>query len=268
VVVAEQPSSVRLLVELTDVRLLFHADRGALALVPRTSTVLSVAPNLPADAAAGVRVAPGLLLIEKERRDSMLRVQGASGKLSFEGWVAADALGVVFEREAFDAVSGDGLVREGTSVLTSAGGLMVATFGSFGGGKPEFVFRVEPESGAPPGWQRIRVRTRELEVRGLVAAADYKPNPPGHGRLSGGHQSRASHGSMSDTRRGMLAEGTSLYAPVDRACIGRVRKPMRVYYGFDPPDPGGFLIIEFFAEELGIIAVLAKSTDIEPESPH
>jgi hypothetical protein len=264
-VVSEHEDSARIVVELTDLRFLLYADRGALGLVLRAATTLSVGPDIPADGAAGVRVAPGVVLIERERQASMVRVEGESGRLNFEGWAAAEALGVVYDKGEVEVVLGNGLVREGTKVLSSPGGATLATFGTDGSAKPEFVFRVEPENGATAGWQRIRLRTREVDLRGVVAAADYKPNPPGHSRLGGSHWSRGGRGSMSDSRRGMLPEGTALYAPVDRVRVGRVLKPVLVYYGFSAPDLDGFLTVCLFAEQLGRVTALANAADIEPE---
>lgn len=265
-VVSEHEDSVRIVVETSDLRLLLYASLHAFALVPRAATTLSVGPDRTVDASAGVRVAPGVALTERERRASVVRVEGESGKLRFEGWAPAEALGAVYEKGEFEAVVGDGLVREGTRVLASSGGATIATFGSYGSGKPDFIFRVEPESGGASGWQRIRLRTREVDVRGVVAAADYKPNPPGHGRLSGSHRSTGGRGFMSDSRRGVLAEGTSLYAPGERTRIGRVLKRVVVYYGFGAPDPGGFMEVEFFVEQVGRLGALARAADIEPDS--
>ncbi len=267
VVVAEHQTSVRLLVELRDVRLLLYAEHSALALVPRVATGLSVGPHLSADAAAGVRVVPGFVLTEKDRRGAMVRMEGEFGQVSFDGWLPANALGVVYDKEDFEAVAGEGLVREGTRVMAAASGPTVATFARDRGRKPRFLFSVEPESGAPPGWQRIRLRTRQLDIRGLVAAADYQPRPPGQGRLGGVHRAWIPRGIMSDSRRGMLAVGATLHAPADCDRIGRVLNPLLVYYGFDSPDSDGFVVVHFFAEELGVITALASAADIGPELP-
>jgi len=265
VVVAER-ESVRLLLEMRDLRLLVHADPVALAPVACVATVLSLDHDLPADPAAGVRVAPSLMLVEKERIGDAVHVEASATNLTFDGWIAAKSLCVAHDQGELPANLGEGLVREGTRVLASPGGSVVATFGTFGSRNPMFRFRVEPEPGGPRGFQAIRHRTREVDVRGLVAVADYKPKPPGHGSLGGSHRGRTPGGGMSDSRIGMLAEGTSLLAPGTRERIGRVLHPLRVHYGLEAPDREGLVPVHFFAEELGPITVLAKEQEIGPDA--
>ncbi|MBK6518594.1 MAG: hypothetical protein IPM79_24195 [Polyangiaceae bacterium] len=267
VVLSEDTSSVHILVEWPDLRLLLHAERGAFAQVPLKAIGLASAPDLAVDEGVGVRVAPGSFLVEKERRGSSVRVEGQAGKVTFEGWIAAEVLGVVFEPAPFEPTSGAGHVREGTAVLASPKGPTLATFGGYGGGqaKRPFSFIVEPEAGAPAGYQRIRFRTRQLELRGLVASVDYRANPKG-GRLGGEHKSRPPKGIMSDSQRGVLPVGSSLYAPEDRSRVGRVLEPLPVYYGLGPPEPGGFVRVELFAGELGPISALARAADLKPEA--
>jgi hypothetical protein len=257
---------VRLLVKMTQLRLLLYAERGALAQVLRVPTVLSAREGLPSDATSGVRVAPGLVLTERERRGSQVRVQGLAGNVAFEGWAPADALGVVYEEHELEVAFGDGLVREGTAVLAGPGGPTLATLGTVPTGARPFSLAVEPEDGAPKGWQRIRLRTREVEVWGLVASTDYRPKPPGSRRLGRSHRHRPPGGALSDSLRGTLPIGAALYAPEDHSCIGRVIQPLTVHYDFGPPGPGGLRTVYLFAEELGLTVALANAADVVPDA--
>jgi hypothetical protein len=263
VVVAES-DSVRLLLEMRDVRLLVYADRSALAPVACTATVLSLGHDRPPSPATGVKVAPSLLLVEKERTDGSVHVEGSTSDLTFDGWLPAASLCVAHDQGELPSVAGNGLVRERARVVASPGGDVIATFGDLGSKTPEYRFRVEHEGLGPPGYQAIRYRTREVEVRGLVASSDYKPLPSGHGRLHGSHRSRASGGAMSDSRVGTLREGTRLFAPDTRERIGRVLHPMRIHYGLAPSEGEELVPVYFFAEELGLVTVRARQGDIEP----
>lgn len=263
VVVAES-DSVRLLLEMRDVRLLVYADRSALAPVACAATMLSLGHDRPPNAATGVKIAPSLLLVEKERTDGTVHVEGSTSDLTFDGWLPAASLCVTHDQGELPAVAGNGLVRERARVVASPGGDVVATFGDFGSKAPEYRFRVEHEGLGPPGYQVIRFRTREVEVRGLVASSDYKPLPSGHGPLHGSHRSRAPGGAMSDSRVGTLREGTPLFAPGTQERIGRVLHPMRIYYGLAPSEGEALVPVSFFAEELGLVTMRAREGDIQP----
>lgn len=263
VVVAER-DSVRLLLEMRDVRLLVYAGRSALAPVACAATALSLGPDRPPNLATGVKVAPSLLLVEKERTDGSVHVEGSTPDLTFDGWIPAASLCVAHDQGELPAVAGNGLVRERARVVASPGGDVIATFVDFGSKAPEYRFRVEHEGLGPPGYQAIRYRTREVEVRGLVASSDYKPCPPSHGLLHGSHRSRAPGGATSDSRVGTLRQGIPLFAPGTRERIGRVLHPIRISYGLAPSEGEALVPVSFFAEELGLVTVRAREGDIEP----
>jgi hypothetical protein len=267
VVLSENTSNLRVLVEWRDLRLLLFAERSVFAQVPRERTLDRSAPDLPADETTGVQVAPGSVLVEKERRGASVRIEGEIAKVTFDGWIPAETLGVVFEPAPFGATSGTGHVRERTTVLASPKGPTIAKLGAFGeSNKRPFSFIVEPESGAPPGYQRIRYRAKQVELRGLVASVDYRANPAGS-RLGGEHEGRPAKGAMSDSLVGVLPREASLYAPEDGSRIGRVLEPQRVYLGQRRPEQTDFVTVQLWAGELGLITALAKASDIGPEAP-
>jgi hypothetical protein len=263
VVVAEQPAAVRVLVESEHVRLLLFVDRADLWPVPKVAAILVPLPGAQAHADVGVRVAPGLPLEVKAVKDGDRLVAGASGAVTFEGWLSEHTLGDVFDRVSWPARDGDTLVREDTRVLAAAGGTQIARFRVSESAKmPAFAFGVDAESGAPPGWQRIRYTNTQVEVRGLVRAVDCKPRGAADRRILEAEGHGGGSGYRSDTRTGVLAPGAAILAPGTQAQVGVVMAPVRVFYAGDSPDGSALQAVDISVWPFGFVHTLVRAADI------
>jgi hypothetical protein len=265
VVVAERPVAVRVVVESEGARLLLFVDRADLWPVPVAEAVLTAAPGVPGPAGTGVRLAPGFPIAQKARQAGARRVAGRSGALTFEGWLPESALGEVFDRRPWPPTDGDTLVREGAVLVAEPGGPELARFRGPDEGRPStFAHAVVAEPGGPSGWQRLRYATPEIEVRGLVNAADCQPLGSGLGRLyAEGHGDGS--GFQTDTRTGKLATGAPILAPGTEARIGVAVGPVRVFYADTPPDGAGRQAVTISAWPFGFLSVVVRGADVGPD---
>ena len=209
----------------------------------------------------GVRVAAGLPLEEKARHEDLRKVAGLLDDVAFEGWVPESALGVVFERRDLSVGAGGGLVRAGAPVVASPGGAVIARFRA---ADPGDFYEVEPEPGAPSGFQRVRYATEAVEIRGLVRATDFKIEGPSDlhccGRIRPAN--RISKPS-SQPFLGALRTGAPLFAPGGVAHVGVALGPVRVF-GTGQRDVDGFLDVELLAGPLGYLRARARAADVRP----
>lgn len=271
-VVAERADAVRVLAEGWGARLLIWIGREDLGLVPLGDAVLATAPDAPADAARGVRVAAGLLLEEKARREGLRKVGAQTKSLSFEGWLPERALGAVFERRPFEAASpaagARGAAREGAAILESPGGAEIARFHAYTAGGRAFAFEVEAEPGAPAGWQRVRfvdtawLASKEpaVEVRGLVIAADVQLKAPSIGRLGGSHRTKPPM--VRGLPRGTLARGAALFAEDRRTRVGVAIEDVLVHLGGALED--GYREVQVSVPAFSLVKVWVRAETVTP----
>jgi hypothetical protein len=253
---------VRLVLADERIRLVAYAPRVSLQQVATHGTWLAAAPDRAPDSnpGAGVRVAPGIALEEKERRGSLRRVAGEAMEVRFEGWLEGEGVGPVFVPERFAATPGAGLVASGT-VVTAPNGDVVARFADRAGTAPMFVHEVTPLPGAPEGFQAIRFRSPAVEVRGLVPVAAYRKNTPGLSLWGVGY---GSAGGVSDSQHAVLRAGAGLFdAAGDR--VGVALSATEVWVGYGELWKGERRVwAQFLFSQLGFVHAEVRSADLKP----
>jgi hypothetical protein len=266
IVVEEHTDTLRLVVDGGDVRLVVYAPRDGMALVTTRAEWLSVSPTRPADASAGVRLAPGIPVESGERQGTTRRVYGVTEEIRFEGWLAEDALGAIFTPERFVVPRGSGEVAAGTAITAPSGELLARLPDPPSGAPASILFyEVEPLPGAPAGQQAIVLRRESIEVRGLVPRTRYRKRDPRSQWGSG--SGFGSGGFLTDTERATLPRGAGLYSSEGER-VGIALADIEVFLPFGRPEgDAGLRWANFLFPPYGFVAVQVRARELGPAKP-
>jgi hypothetical protein len=265
IVVEEHPRSLRLVLDSGAIRLVFFAPRAALHLVSSRAAWLALAPDRAADPAAGVRLAPGVVLDEIAAQGALHHVRGEASRVGFEGWLPDDAVGVTFAPQRFPAGGHEGLVAEST-VVTSAAGEVIARLPPprVASAAPQLSFDVTPRAGAPAGFQAIELRLDDIEVHGLVPSASYAKAPPRTGTagsLTG--TAFGSAGYASDTEHALLRKGAELLDD-SGAPVGVALAESDIFLSYAPVGDRTLRWASLSIGPFGFCEVRVRGADVRP----
>ena len=264
IVVEQRARSVRVVLADGGLRLVAFAPRAALQAVSTRAAWLATAPDRAPDPTAGVRVAPGLALDPKERRGASVRVTGEADEVAFDGWIAEDAVGVVYVPKPFTPVAGTRLVLEGAVVSTPRGDAIARFSRAPDDTPPGFVHDVTPLAGAAPGFQGIHVQRASIEVRGVVPVAAFRKGSNG---IHGSGVGFFSVGGVSDSLRVILRKGGGVHSEAgDRVGVALARTDARV--SFTALDGKSSLVgATLLFGRFGFVSAWVRASDLEPAKP-
>ncbi|MFO0619654.1 MAG: hypothetical protein U0414_44130 [Polyangiaceae bacterium] len=266
IVVEQVGDLLRVVLEGPDVRLVVLAPPACTSVVVSRPAWLSPKPGAAPSDDAGIRLAPGVRVEDRETSGTSHLVDGEAEGVKFKGWIDAAALDRAFVTGPFVESNVDGLVREGATV-TDASGTVVATLPSpfDPSAKGDLTLPVETRANAKPGFASIVYRNEAVEVRGYVRTDDYRPAPTLDAITTSG-TGWGDGGGMSDTEKAKLRHDTRLLDE-EGAPIGKVRNESTFYLAETRPrDARPDTRIEgwIHVTGLGFVTVHVRLDDLRP----
>lgn len=263
IVVEQVGADMRLVLEGKEVRLVVLAPPRCTAMVIERPTRLARTASAPVGE-DGIRLAPGVIVTEKETQGTWHHVEGVADSMKFSGWVEEEALDRAFAHGPFPRLDATAVVREGASLFDDEGGVFarLPIFGERPSPDPDLPAQVLP--GERPSFVHVLYRSASIEVRGWVHTSDHRllekdeiPSIHGSGWGDGG--------GMSGHEIVKLSAGTLLHDD-DGRHVGTVKQEDTRFYlqaklspDSDAPLPG-----YIHATGLGFVTVYVHPQDLRP----
>jgi len=206
-------------------RMFAVVDRADLAeLVTRRVRVAEAPAAPPSTDDTGVFLEIGARPAITDRIDGWLRISGGCDPIVYDGWIAADAIGRVFDHQPEAVGVVDATVAVGSRVFVGPGGRQIASF--LGPESPVSSYPVELLGAAKRGFRKVLFGTQTCTVRGWVATRGVDRSGRFEELWGGGVTRTHLCGGSSDTR--LVAAGTLLAHTVGGAVVASLDSPRRL----------------------------------------
>lgn len=226
IVVERRPNHLRVVVESHGIRSVAYVKRSDFQTVTARATVVQPTRQKRWPEGIGVRVPPGLSLTWHTETRSHRAVRVSHDGLEFEGWVAADDFGLVYEPEKQSKQNMNAYLLDKTALLSRPGGKEVARLS----GQDNFPARTVGSS--VNGFQRVVVSHPPYRIEGYVAESRLHRTDVDHEQYQLEGVGLGAWGSSG--RKFTLSAGAELYASAEGEQVAVVvRDGTRVSDGFE-----------------------------------